>query len=109
GLDRVLAEKGLEKFFHASRCADETRSKPHPQMINELLAQFNLQPPQAIMVGDTEYDLEMAANAQVPGLGVSYGAHTIEQLEKHRPFAVVGCFSEVAGVINGHKEGLLAV
>ena len=104
GLNRVLAEKGLEGFFHASRCADEARSKPHPLMIEELLAEFGLQPQQAVMVGDTEYDLEMAANANVPGLGVSYGAHSVERLEKHRPFAVVDCFSQVGDAIGSHRE-----
>ncbi|MGS2722428.1 HAD-IA family hydrolase [Porticoccus sp. GXU_MW_L64] len=99
GLDRVLAEKGLDGFFHGSRCADETRSKPHPLMIEELLVEFGVQSRQAVMVGDTEYDLEMAANAQVPGLGVSYGAHSVERLEKHGPFAVVDCFSEVEAAI----------
>ncbi|MDM3872145.1 HAD-IA family hydrolase [Porticoccus sp. W117] len=104
GLNRVLAEKGLDSFFHGSRCADETRSKPHPQMINELLQEFDVQPSQAIMVGDTEYDLEMAVNAQVPGLGVSYGAHSVERLQKHKPFAVVDCFSQVEEAIRGHES-----
>ncbi|UTW45828.1 HAD-IIIA family hydrolase [bacterium SCSIO 12696] len=103
GLNRVLAEKGLGDFFHGSRCADETRSKPHPQMIEELLTEFAVQPEQAVMVGDTEYDLEMACRAGVPGLGVSYGAHDSTRLQKHQPFAVVDCFSQVADAIRNLK------
>ena len=90
GLDIALKENGLEHLFHASRCADETRSKPHPQMLEELVDYFGLLPKQAIMIGDTEYDLQMANNANVHALGVTYGVHSEDRIRECNP---VACFS----------------
>lgn len=96
GLDRVLVQLGMEKFFHATRCADETRSKPHPQMLHELLALFVCEPEQALMVGDTSFDMEMAQAAGVPRVAVGYGAHRREQLLPYSPLA---CLDEFAGLL----------
>lgn len=85
GLDLVLQETGLETFFDTSRCADETRSKPHPQMLTEILDSLKVDADKAIMVGDTEYDLEMANLAGVHPVGVSYGVHELSRLHKHKP------------------------
>lgn len=85
GLDRVLTGLDCADLFHASRCADETRSKPHPQMLNELLQEFNLEPHQAVMIGDTEYDLGMAKAANMDRIAVSYGAHELERLLCYEP------------------------
>ncbi|TDG14041.1 HAD family hydrolase [Seongchinamella unica] len=89
GLDRMLARLGLEDLFDATRCADETRSKPDPLMVTELLAERGCRPQDVIMVGDTEYDLEMARNAGVASVGVSFGVHSIERLARHAPLAIV--------------------
>jgi phosphoglycolate phosphatase len=80
GLDKVLQESGLGPKFHASRCGDETFSKPHPQMLEEILVDLNTGPERALVIGDTEYDMQMAANARVDALGVSYGVHSGERL-----------------------------
>ena len=95
GLDRALAASELENLFHSSRCADETASKPNPLMLEELLEQFKLNPDQALMVGDTEYDMAMAVNMGMPRLAVSYGAHEASRLLQHQPVACMGCFSEI--------------
>lgn len=89
GLDRILAKLGLTGFFAATRCADETRSKPHPLMIHELMQERGVPPDRVVMVGDTEYDLEMAANAGVASVGVSFGVHSPARLEAHGPLAIV--------------------
>ncbi len=89
GLNRVLAALEMADFFHTSRCADETRSKPDPLMLLEIIEERKLDPAEVIMVGDTEYDLEMAANAGVASVGVSFGAHEVERLLIHKPIAVV--------------------
>lgn len=89
GLDRVLATLGLTGFFDATRCADETRSKPHPLMLQELMAELAMGPAGVVMVGDTEFDLEMAVNAGVDRVGVSFGVHAPERLQRHQPLAVV--------------------
>lgn len=98
GLDRVLAEMGLAGFFHGSRCADETVSKPHPKMLYELLDELRYQPETAIMVGDTEYDMRMAQQAAVPRIAVSYGAHHIDRLKPYEPKLCVDRFSQVLSV-----------
>lgn len=89
GLDRILTETGLGPRFHASRCADETRSKPHPQMLEELLRELNVAPERAVMVGDSTFDLQMAHNAGMAAIGVDYGTHDRETLMAVSPMAVV--------------------
>lgn len=95
GLDRVLTSLGMEKFFDGSRCADETASKPDPLMLHQLLEEFNKHHEQAVMVGDTEYDMDMAKRAGVPRIGVSYGAHAADRLYQYEPLAVVDHLSEI--------------
>ena len=92
GLDRALASSGLGRFFSSSRCADECFSKPHPQMLVELMAEFAVEETRTLMIGDTTHDLQMAINAQVPGLAVSYGAHSGESLRSLSP---LGCLESV--------------
>ena len=80
GLDRALESSGLGALFHATRCADECHSKPHPQMLEELMAEFAVLPASTLMIGDTTHDLLMAKNAGVDAVAVSYGAHPLEAL-----------------------------
>lgn len=89
GLDRELAATGIGHRFAASRCADECFSKPHPQMLLELLELLDVEPRSAVMVGDTEFDLEMASAAGMPAVAVSYGAHPLSRLEAASPDALI--------------------
>ena len=99
GLERVLGETGLGPLFVASRCADETRSKPDPRMLQELLAETGVDPGRALMVGDTTYDMRMACAAGVPGLGVVYGVHDRQELLQQGALACVASFPEVCAWI----------
>ena len=92
GLDRAFANSGLGRFFSASRCADECFSKPHPQMLEELMEEFSVAKEKTLMIGDTTHDMQMAANAGVAGLAVSYGAHSAEVLNDLNP---LGCLQDV--------------
>ena len=103
GLDRVLAESGLGHYFHATRCADETRSKPHPQMLLELIEVTGVEAHETVMVGDTEYDMLLAHNAATAAIAVSYGVHDIERLRCHRPLAEV---DSLAGLLHYFGESL---
>jgi phosphoglycolate phosphatase len=96
GLDRVLNSTGLGELFSMSRCADETFSKPHPAMLLELMDQLGVVPARTLMIGDTTHDLQMAINAGVPGLGVTYGAHPKQQLIELKPLATVDDIGELA-------------
>ncbi|AFL74139.1 HAD-IA family hydrolase [Thiocystis violascens] len=87
GLDQSMAETGLEGFFHATRCADETFSKPNPQMLFELMDELGARPAATLMIGDTEYDMQMARNAGAEALAVSFGVHASERLLAHSPLA----------------------
>lgn len=89
GLQRILAACELLDFFDATRCADETRGKPHPQMLREIMDERGKAPGEALMVGDTEYDLDMAQRAGMDAVGVSFGVHSPERLSRHRPLAIV--------------------
>src|SRR5690606_29958414 len=85
GLDRIMRAHQVEPLFHSSRCADETRSKPEPHMLLEILDYHNLKPHQAVMVGDTEFDLEVARRAGVDAVGVAWGAREVHRLRRHGP------------------------
>lgn len=75
GLDEALAHVELRGMFDATRTADETRSKPHPQMLQELMREFGVEPERTLMIGDTTHDLQLALNAGAASVAVSYGAH----------------------------------
>ena len=92
GLDVALQQSGLTPLFHVTRCADETFSKPHPQMLEEILTDLNTEPESAIVIGDTEYDMQMAANAGVAAVGVTHGVHTEQRLLAH---GALHCFSDL--------------
>ncbi len=83
GLDRVLGQHGMLKFFDATRCSDETASKPDPLMLLQILAELSVGPAQAAMLGDSQYDVIMAADAGLLGVGVSFGAQPAEHLLRH--------------------------
>ena len=89
GLNRVLAQTGLGDYFVATRCADETASKPHPLMLNELLAHTGIALEEAVMIGDTSYDMEMAQQIAMPRIGVSYGVHSVDVLQSYLPLVIV--------------------
>jgi phosphoglycolate phosphatase len=75
GLDRALRTVELTAMFDVTRCADETFSKPHPQMLNEVMDEVGQTPARTVMIGDTTHDLQMALNAGTAGIAVTYGAH----------------------------------
>ena len=97
GLDRILGDLDMTDYFDATRCADETASKPHPLMLEELLAHFKVSADCAVMIGDTEYDMEMARRINMPCIAVSYGAHHIERLYQYKPELCLDRFDQLLG------------
>lgn len=95
GLDKVLADTGLEDLFSVTRCSDETQSKPHPQMLHEILRETRIEARHALMVGDTEYDLKMANEAGVGPVAVNYGVHARERLLRHHPLVCLDNITEL--------------
>jgi phosphoglycolate phosphatase len=102
GLDRALVSTGLGAVFDATRCADETFSKPHPQMLNELMETFAVPPERTLMIGDTTHDLQLAANAGSHAVAVSYGAHPRNLLEELKPRAIVNSVPELDQWLKTH-------
>jgi phosphoglycolate phosphatase len=95
GLDRELERTGLGGLFHATRCADETRSKPHPEMLLALTDALGVRPEATLMVGDTEYDLLMASNARAWSLAVCHGVHDVERLLACGPLACLESLPDI--------------
>lgn len=85
GLNRALNAAGLLSTFDATRCADETFSKPHPAMLQELTRELGQDLRRTVMIGDTTHDLMMAQNAGSSGIAVQYGAHPVDQLAACSP------------------------
>lgn len=102
GLDKVLTETGLKGHFHATRCADETFSKPHPEMLLQIMDELGVEPHETLMIGDTEYDLQMAINARAPALAVSYGVHDVQRLQRLKP---LGCLDDIAELNDWLESG----
>ena len=95
GLDQALNGTEIANIFDTTRCADETCSKPHPMMLDEILSDLNLGPERAIMVGDTSYDIEMANNIGMDSIAVTYGMHEEIHLRPLQPKFLINHFSEI--------------
>lgn len=95
GLDRVWQHFDVAHHFVSSRCACEARSKPHPEMLESLLAELNIEKHQAVMIGDTSFDMEMAKNAGIDRIGVSMGVHDNSVLEQFSPLVIVNSLPEL--------------
>jgi len=102
GLNRALMHCGLGHYFSATRCADECFSKPHPQMLEELMDEFSVPPERTLMIGDTTHDLQMAINAGTSGLAVTYGAHSADALDSLKPLARLDSISELTEWLDTH-------
>ena len=102
GLDEALSTVQLHGLFDATRTADETASKPHPQMLLELMREFGAEPERTLMIGDTTHDLQLAANAGTASLAVSYGAHEPHTFEAFDPVHVAHSVAELQQWLLGH-------
>lgn len=96
GLNADLERLAIAKYFQATRTVDECFSKPHPQMLDELMDALVATPERTLMIGDSSYDLQMAQNAGVQSLAVTFGAHSSEQLLKFNPKEICNTFDELS-------------
>jgi phosphoglycolate phosphatase len=102
GLDEALAHAELHGMFDATRTADETASKPHPLMLEQLMREFGADPGRTLMIGDTTHDLQLARNAGTPALAVAYGAHEPESFAALAPLAVLHSTAELHRWLEHH-------
>ena len=102
GLDDALAHSQVKGLFDGTRTADETASKPNPQMLLELMREFGAEPERTLMIGDTTHDLLLARNAGVPSMAVSFGAHDHESFAEFAPLHVVHSTRELHDWLLAH-------
>jgi phosphoglycolate phosphatase len=95
GLNRALAQQGIADRFVATRCADEGFPKPNPDMLLHLMDRVGAGRHETLMIGDTTHDLQLASNAGVAGIAVSYGAHAGGELAQREPLALLHSIDEL--------------
>ena len=100
GLDGAMNESGVAEFFTTSRCGEETAPKPDPTMLRDILLELDISPHETLMVGDTEYDLMMAAAAQTYAGAATYGAHSRQRLLSLNPAIVIDTLAELPAAIS---------
>jgi phosphoglycolate phosphatase len=99
GLRAVLEQHGLERRFVSLQTPESAAGKPAPDMVLNALAETGAEAARCIVVGDTVFDMEMAANAGVAGLGVAWGYHPPAELRAAGAGAVVGHADELAAAV----------
>jgi phosphoglycolate phosphatase len=102
GLNEALDAAQLRPLFDSTRTADETASKPHPLMLQELMAELGAEAQRTLMIGDTTHDLQLAVNAGVACVGVSYGAHPSEDFHRFAPLFVAHSTRELHDWLHEH-------
>ncbi|MCG7533641.1 HAD-IA family hydrolase [Pseudoalteromonas sp. OOF1S-7] len=96
GLDNLLAHSGLSDYFCVTRTADDAKSKPDPDMLLQILSELGVPPEEAIMVGDTGIDMQLASNAHVPAIAVTFGAASAAQLTAYTPLALCHSYAQLS-------------
>ncbi|MEQ1531282.1 MAG: HAD-IA family hydrolase [Methylococcales bacterium] len=99
GLEHALKATHTGDLFFATRCSDETASKPDPKMLNEIIHHAGVANERVLMVGDSIHDLQMAENAQIAAIGVSCGAHSKELLQQYNPLHCLHYPTELLNII----------
>ncbi len=100
GLNHMFESRPeLKKLFIATRTADQTASKPHPLMLHELLVELDVPVDQAVMIGDTSFDIDMAHHAEMSSIAVTYGAHDLDHLKASQPTAIVHTVTELSNLL----------
>jgi len=104
GLEQSINQHQLADYFATTRCAGENKSKPHPEMLHEILNELNFSAAQSLMIGDSTHDLKMAKNANMQCIGVTHGVHDAATLEKHKPLACLTNITELSDYLNHNKH-----
>jgi phosphoglycolate phosphatase len=102
GLNLALQHCELTNYFHETRTVDECFSKPHPQMLDELMDILVTTPERTLMIGDTSYDLQMAQNASVQAVAVTFGAQSADKLIGYNPLKMFQQFDELSAWLLEH-------
>jgi phosphoglycolate phosphatase len=101
GLAACLAGHGIDRLFGSLQTADRHPSKPHPAMLEAALAEFGAAADQAVMIGDTSFDMAMARAAGVRAIGVAWGYHSPAELREAGAEAVAVSVDELKELLDG--------
>nr|VFJ42337.1 MAG: phosphoglycolate phosphatase [Candidatus Kentron sp. FW] len=106
GLERDFLSTGLREMFHVTRCADEALSKPHPRMLHQIMTELMVEPEATLMIGDSVHDLEMARNAGVDAIAVTYGVlhDRTTHLLQYKPRACLDAFGDLVDWLACHSQ-----
>ncbi len=105
GLDHALASHELSDYFVTTRCAGEFPSKPHPEMLLSIVRELEVSPERTLMIGDSEHDMRMAANAGIDAIAVSHGAHTEAELMALKPLMCLQHITDLSRVLSHNPTG----
>ena len=100
GLDKLLEGHALTHHFITQQVSDFHPSKPHPAMLHAALSETGLDPKDAVMIGDTVFDMDMSKSAGIPFIGVSWGYHRAHQLTD--AIAVLDDIRDLPGILSTH-------
>lgn len=95
GLTMALAEADVAHFFDITKSGEETACKPDPLMLTEILQSLSLTADQALMVGDSVFDLAMAQAIHMPAVAMTHGVHDAMALSAYQPLALFDCLSDL--------------
>lgn len=98
-LDDILRGTGFAKYFFTTKTACECFSKPHPQMVEEILDLTAIDKTQALMIGDTSHDIHMAHNAGIAAVAVTHGAQSEIELRACNPEYLVNNITELYNLL----------
>ena len=104
GLEMSINEHLLSDYFATTRCAGENKSKPHPEMLHEILSELNFSADQTVMIGDSEHDMKMANNADMPCIGVTHGVHDATILKKYKPLTCLDNITELSDYLSHNNS-----
>ena len=99
GLDAIIKTHGFDKYFDCHFCADDGPGKPHPSMIFANLNACGVLPQDAVMIGDTSFDMIMSKEAKVEAIGVTWGFHTSEEIAVGGADHLVDTMDELEAVL----------
>jgi phosphoglycolate phosphatase len=105
GVDVLFEREGFEGLFATIQTADDHPSKPHPSMIHEALRETAAMPHNAIMIGDTTYDMDMAKAAGITALGVAWGYHEAAALEACGACRVLSSYGDMIAAVDQALSG----
>jgi len=100
GLDKAMQGTGLQAFFHITRCADETASKPQTLMLEEIISELAVSRDRVLFVGDSTHDMKMANNANVSAIAVTCGANSLDQLNEFKPLLNLQQTTELLDILH---------